>query len=206
MNTTQVFNFLPIDLIQECIGHYYNKENYDTVGMAKADADYFINLIHPYVENIVGYKVKPCFGNFYRHNEPYLPHTDYKNSENNYINVVVPLEYNGDIPNLIIFDQIWNYESITWCLDLPVLKFKFNTGVKGSPYEYPIDGLTNKDIDTEFYNSYLNHLNKNCLFGLSGNAYPFIPSSMIVFDSKRIHCTSKLNNFKLGLSVRYTKK
>ena len=50
---------------------------------------------------------------------------------------------------------------------------------------------------------YLNHYPKQCLFGLSGSAYPFVPGSAILFDNKKIHCTSSFTGVKLGLALRY---
>jgi hypothetical protein len=54
------------------------------------------------------------------------------------------------------------------------------------------------------YKQYLNHYPKECYYGLSGNAFPFEPGSMIIFDNRHIHCTSKMNGIKLGISLRYS--
>jgi hypothetical protein len=84
-----------------------------------------------------------------------------------------------------------------------VQSFTVNIGVKGCPYEYSsIKNLTGKEIDHTLF-QYLTHYPKQCLFGLSGSAYPFSPGSAILFDNKKIHCTSSFTGVKLGLSLRY---
>jgi hypothetical protein len=81
--------------------------------------------------------------------------------------------------------------------------FSTNIGVKGYPREYPITNKTGTQIDETFYNQHLSHYPKHGLSELSGTAYPFEPGSMIIFNNKRIHCTSKMNGEKLGISLRF---
>jgi hypothetical protein len=88
-------------------------------------------------------------------------------------------------------------------MHLPVQYFRYNIGVKGCPAEYPVVGLTNKEIDNDLYINYLNHYPKQLLRGLSGTVFPFEVGSMLVFDNRYIHCTSKLDGEKLGISLRF---
>lgn len=53
------------------------------------------------------------------------------------------------------------------------------------------------------YKKYLTHYPKNLLKGLTGNSFPFEPGSIIVFDNRFIHCTSKLNGEKLGITFGF---
>jgi hypothetical protein len=85
----------------------------------------------------------------------------------------------------------------------PVYYFESNIGVKGSPCEYPVEHLTNSDIEESLYSPYLNHYPRETLKGLSGNAYPFEVGSVIIFDNRRIHCTSNFKGEKLGISLRF---
>jgi hypothetical protein len=85
----------------------------------------------------------------------------------------------------------------------PVKYFTYNTGVKGSPHEYPVENLTNQPIDQELHERYLSHYPLECLYGLSGTVYPFEPGSIIAFDNRRIHCTSSMTGEKIGLSLRF---
>jgi hypothetical protein len=160
-------------------------------------------IIQEILENTLGRKLEFVTGNFYKHTTPYLPHTDFKTYEGNYLNIVIPLLYSGDRASLVVFDQTWSQDSITWCMHHPVQHFTYNTGVKGCPYEYPVNSLTGIEIDHIFYTQHLSHYPKQCLFGLSGTAYPFEPGSIIVFDNRHIHCTSKMNGEKLGISLRF---
>lgn len=203
MNTIQVFNYIPNDVINHCINDYNTKHEYDTLSMRKADPGNSLGLLQPFVESILDTKLEYCSGNFYKHSVPYLPHTDFRKSQNNYINVVIPLSFSATLPYLIVFDQLWNQDSVTWSMSEKIIDFKVNTGVKGSPFEYDVLNLTNQPIDEKFYKSYLDMYPKETLFGLSGKAYPFIIGSIIIFDNKRIHCTSKFIGSKLGISLRF---
>jgi hypothetical protein len=171
--------------------------------MNKASPGDSLIAIQSILEVTLGRKLDFVTGNFYKHATPYLPHTDFKTYEQNYLNIVIPLSYSGEQASLVVFDQTWSQDSITWCMHYPVQQFTYNTGVKGCPYEYPVNGLTKKEINDELYRSYLSHYPKHCLFGLSGKAYPFEPGSIIVFDNRHIHCTSKMNGEKLGISLRF---
>ena len=203
IDTVQKFNVIPPSMIQELVVYYESIGQYDTEKMNKADPGPGKDLVNDTLEDILGKKLDLVQGNFYKHSVPYLPHTDYKTYNPGSINVVIPLSYKNSISHLVIFDQIWDQDSVTWCMHYPVEYFKINIGIKGAPYEYPIKNSTEKDIDQNFYEKYLNIYPKETLFGLSGSAYPFEPGSIIVFDNQRIHCTSKMPGEKLGLTLRF---
>jgi hypothetical protein len=171
--------------------------------MNKADTKNVLGLLTPMIESILEKKLIHTGGNYYKHNKPYLPHTDYKTHEDNILNVVIPLSYTNSQPSLIIFDQKWELDSVTWCMHLPVQYFRYNIGVKGCPAEYPVIGLTDKEIDNDLYTKYLDHYPKVLLRGLSGKVFPFEVGSMLVFDNRYIHCTSKLDGEKLGITLRF---
>jgi hypothetical protein len=200
---TQYFNILPPELINGIISDYNSRKTYDTDTMNKASPGDSLTAIQGILEETLGRKLEYVTGNFYKHTIPYLPHTDFKTYEQNYLNIVIPLSYSGDQASLVVFDQTWEQDSVTWCMHYPVQYFTYNTGVKGCPYEYPVNDLTGTDIDDVLYKNHLLHYPKKCLFGLSGAAYTFKPGSIIVFDNRHIHCTSKMNGEKLGISLRF---
>lgn len=202
MNTIQKFNCFDQAIIDKCCDDYYSRNSYDTKTMNKTHPGESLKLLHEIIEDIYEKKLIFCSGNFYKHSIPYLPHTDYKSYQDNTINVVIPLEYKGTRPSLIIFDQIWEQDSITWCMHHKPLYFETNIGVKGCPYEYPVKNLTGLPINDDLY-QYLSCYPKETLFGLSGTAYPFDVGSIIIFDNKRIHCTSVFVGTKLGISLRF---
>jgi hypothetical protein len=202
---TQYFNILPPELINGIISDYNSRKTYDTDTMNKASPGDSLIAIQGILEETLGRKLEYVTGNFYKHTTSYLPHTDFKTYEQNYLNIVIPLSYSGEPASLVIFDQKWEQDSLTWCMHHTVQHFTYNIGVKGCPYEYPVIGLTGTSIDDKLYQSYLSHYPKYCLFGLSGTAYPFEPGSIIAFDNRYIHCTSKMNGEKLGLSLRFKK-
>jgi hypothetical protein len=197
-------NVVSQEIINDSINDYNSRILYDTTLMNKAGPGSSLELFTPIIERILDKQLVYKSGNFYKHSAPYLPHTDYKTYHNNTINVVIPLMYTGSQASLIIFDQEWEQDSVTWCMQHNVMYFSTNIGVKGYPREYPITNKTGKSIDETLYNQYLSHYPKHGLLELSGTAYLFEPGSMIIFNNKKIHCTSKMNGEKLGISLRYS--
>lgn len=204
MKTIYQSNVVTADVIDQCISDYNSREQYQTDTMNKAQPGDSLKLLHALCEQIIGHRLNYQSGNFYKHSTPYLPHTDYRVQQSNTINVVIPLHYTESLPHLIIFDQIWEQNSLTWCMHYPVLYFEINTGVKGAPYEYPVKNLTGQEIDPVLYTTHLSMYPKKYLHGLSGTAYAFEPGSIMIFDNQHIHCTSKFTGEKLGISLRFS--
>lgn len=196
-------NIVSHELVNSAINDYNSRNLYDTTTMNKTEPGSSLELFTSIIERVLDKSLIYKSGNFYKHTTSYLPHTDYKTYQNNTINVVIPLMYTGDQASLIIFDQEWEQDSVTWCMQHPVMYFSTNIGVQGYPHEYPITNKTGKSIDETLYNDYLSHYPKSGLSELSGTAYSFEPGSMIIFSNKKIHCTSKMNGEKLGLSLRF---
>lgn len=203
IETKQYFNSIDKTTTSNLIDYYHSIGNYDTTTMNKAPPGPYLDLVIDVLEDRLERKLEFVYGNFYKHRLPYLPHTDYKTYNPSTINIVIPLRYTDTIPHLVIFDQVWKQDSITWCMQHPVKYFQINTGVKGYPFEYPVDNLTDSEIDQDFYQMYLSHYPKETLFGLSGDAYKFEPGSVIMFDNNKIHCTSSFKGEKLGLTLRF---
>lgn len=205
INAVQKFSVLSDEVLSILINDYESKESYETDTMNKASPDNAVTVLLEILETALERNLEYVTGNFYKHTLPYLPHTDFKSYEKNYLNIVIPLQYTGDQSSLVVFDQMWEQDSVTWCMHHKVQYFSYNTGVKGCPYEYPVKGLTGRQIDNELYSTYLSHYPKHCLYGLTGNAYKFEPGSIISFDNRQIHCTSNMSGEKLGLSLRFKK-
>jgi hypothetical protein len=171
--------------------------------MNKCSPGKSLDVLTTICQETLGLKLEFCSGNFYKHSVPYLPHTDFRVDQNNQLNVVIPLQFVGTTPHLVVFDQTWNKDSVTWCMHKDLIHFEINTGIKGCPAEYTeVQGLTGKDISNKLY-AHLRHFPKDMLFGLSGNTFPFTPGSIIAFDNKQIHCTSLFAGQKLGISLRF---
>jgi hypothetical protein len=203
MLTIQHFEVISTEVVQQLINAYNSVGLYHTHTMNKADPAHVMPWMQPILEQIVGRKLAYCSGNFYKHSIPYLPHTDFKSYQDNTLNIVIPLTYTGQQAYLVVFDQEWHQDSVTWCMHHPVLYFDTNTGVPGAPWQYPIHRVNNTDIDESLYHTHLSHYSKVDLQGLSGTAYPFEPGSLIEFDNKKIHCTSNFVGEKTGLSLRF---
>jgi hypothetical protein len=203
MKPIQLFDVIDTDTINLCMKEYYKNTVFETDTMNKADPKDIVEFLKPIFEKTLGKQLEYTGGNYYKHTTPYLPHTDYKTYQNNTLNIVIPLSYTGSQPSLVIFDQRWEQDSVTWCMQYPVQYFDHNIGVNGCPADYPVKGLTKTEIDNDLYNKYLTHYPKNLLRGLTGKSYPFEIGSIIVFDNRYIHCTSKLCGEKLGITLRF---
>lgn len=202
----QVFDVIPDWMIRDCIADYEAKPKRWPGVMNTADPDIHVGKITKLVAELVGKPVQYRSGNYYQHNKPYLPHTDWFAHIDNNLNVVIPLRFDceeGFEPKLVVFDQVWPYNGITWCMHYPVLEFNPNTGVKGCPGEYPIKGKTGTKIDEKFWQENLSMYPHECLDNLSGKSYSFTPGSVIIFNNQNVHATSFYKGVKLGLSLRF---
>jgi hypothetical protein len=202
LETLYATNAVSKDVLNSCIQDYESRNNYSDNLMNKANPGTSLDILHKLCEQVLDRKLTYVSGNFYKHSIPYFPHTDFKRHLDNTINVVIPLHYTNSTPSLVIFDQIWDRDSVTWCMDHPVGTFEVNVAVKGCPYEYPVQNLTGNNIDLDLY-EYVKHFSYDSCFGLSGKAYSFEPGNLIAFDNKRIHCTSSIDGEKLGISLRF---
>lgn len=145
----------------------------------------------------------PIGDNFYRHVNPYLPHSDFHNQES--YNVVIPLEVAHE-QKFIVFDQKMISEGRTWTGNYD-FKFESNSSISEPFYKCGIvEGLTNREIDQDLY-KHIPHFDKDFYFGMSGTVYDWVPGHTIVFDSRHIHMTGKMSSekYKLGLTLRIPK-
>lgn len=203
IKTIQKFNVVSTAILKECIDNYYSRESYQTDSMNKCSPGSSEEILTTICQEVLGKKLKFCSGNFYKHSIPYLPHTDYRVDQDNELNVVIPLTYTGTLPYLVVLDQQWHKDSVTWCMHRDLINFEINTGIKGCPADYTdVQGLTGLPANAELV-SYLKHYPKDMLFGLSGSAFSFAPGSIIAFDNRHIHATSTFNGEKLGISLRF---
>ena len=199
----QYFDVVSTEILKTCIDDYQSRESYQTSSMNKCSPGNSQDVLTAKCQEVLGLELEFCSGNFYKHSQPYLPHTDYRVDQNNTLNIVIPLEYTGLLPYLIVFDQRWSKDSVTWCMHKDLIYFEVNTGVKGCPSDYPeVQGLTNLPISNEL-KKHLTHYPTNMLHGLSGQSFSFTPNSIIMFDNQNIHCTSTFTGEKLGISLRF---
>ena len=202
----QVFDAVPDWMIRDCIDDYDSKQKRWPGSMNTADPGIHVGKITKMVSELIGKKAEYRSGNYYQHDKPYLPHTDWFAHIDNNLNVVIPLRFDceeGLEPSLVVFDQVWPYNGVTWCMHYPVLEFNPNTGVKGCPGEYPVKNKTDKPFDVDLYRNYLSQYPYSMLKNLSGKVYPFTPGSLIIFNNRNVHCTSYYKGVKLGLSLRF---
>ena len=198
-------HYVDIDqqVVKDCIADYYSNKTFRSKEMAKADPRVHIDYFTDLIIDTLGEKVSFVSGNYYKHSLPYLPHTDYKKHLDNKLNIVIPLEITGEA-SLLIFDQMWLEDSVTWDMGFShMVELKTNTYTKGSPIEYDITNKTGEPFDKDLHNKYIKYFKIEDLYGLSAIAYDFIPGKAMIFDNRRLHCTSHFKGEKLGLSLRF---
>jgi len=189
-------------------------EYYDSIGvyrspvMQKANPGKALEWVEPVLREHYPNIKKFLGGNFYKHKTPYHPHVDHQLEWPLSINFVIPIFVEGPPVDFIVFDQRWHMSPITWSMVQKVNEF-FRNGFnvtrpeQGIPGTSEIEGHTNNNIDREFWKKHLDHPHEY-YFGLSGKAFPYVPGSVMMFETKHIHCTGKFNGLKLGLTLRYS--
>jgi len=198
-------HYIDVDqkVIEDCIRDYYSNTSFRTKTMAKADPNVHINYFTQLASNILNCKLEFVSGNYYKHTIPYFPHTDYKKELNNPINLVIPLQITGSA-SLLVFDQQWLEDSVTWDMNYETTnELKTNKFTKGSPNSYNVTNKTGLDFDLNMHKQHLSYFKLEDLHGLSAEAFEFVPSKAILFDNRKIHCTSHFKGEKLGLSLRF---
>lgn len=169
----------------------------------------FLELLHDIIQNRIGIKepYELIGDNFYEHSFSYFPHCDAAEL-NSWLNILLPIKLYDQIEEqkFIVFDQKYNAGNATWMGSYELIgdflsNKKINTRICDTEH---VSDLTLTDIDDNLYNDVnKKYLSKEYLFGMSGDSFPWIPGNIIVFDSKFIHTTGKMNcSKKLGLSVR----
>ena len=193
-----LYDILNEQEIESLLKEYYDADSYNTESMKKVAPGPATKIID---DLIYGYK--RVGGNYYQHFNPYLPHTDHREEWGSSINVVVPLHADDPTACLVVFDQCYNKDSVTWCLHFDVQQYQVNTGVLGRPFDYKdVIDLTNQPISDELYEK-LKWSDRDQWFGLTGKALEFKPGNILIFDNNHIHTTGIFKGIKTGLSLRY---
>ena len=225
IDACQRFDIFDNELIQRMRVYYESIGTYRSPVMNQADPGKALKWVDPILRKEFPFIDKFLGGNFYRHKIPYHPHVDHELHWPLAVNFVIPIFVEGPPVNFIVFDQRWHMSPTTWSMVQKLSTFFRNgfstTGpVEGIPGNSEIEGHTHKDIDEQFWLDHLHHWitdppgtpgcrdrSRGVYFGLSGKAFPFIPTSAIMFETKHIHCTGRfMGGHKLGLTLRYSVK
>lgn len=210
IDACQLFDVFDDDLIQRMRTYYESIGKYRSPVMNKADPGKAFDWVDPIIRQHFPQTDKFLGGNFYRHRTPYHPHVDHQPHWPLSINFVIPIFFEGPPVDFIVFDQRWHMSPRTWSMVQQVVEFfrngfSVNLPEHGIPGTSDIEGHTQKDIDYNFWKNHLDHPH-TYYYGLSGKAFPFEPKSLIMFETKHIHCTGKFEGNKLGLTLRYSVK
>lgn len=200
------------DEIEELIKEYEQLSVYRTPVMKKGTPGAAALIIVEHVRNMLGREWNYEGGNYYQHEKPYFPHTDFQKKWGESLRVVVPLKFEGNQdPSLVVFDQSLDENASTWFFDhyddRPVKNEGEGTNIplRGRPTDTKeVRGLTRRRVNNDLY-QYLKWADRDSWFGMSGEVFPFLPKSVIMFDSKLIHATSSFEGTKLGLALHFIK-
>jgi len=193
-----LYDVLSEDEINKLLTEYNSADSYNTEAMKKVGPGPAVKIIDDLM-----YGYKRVGGNYYKHFNPYLPHTDHREEWGSSINVVVPLHTDDPNASLVVFDQCYNKDSVTWCLHFDVQQYQVNTGVQGRPCDYEeVTNLSDQPVSDELYEK-LKWTNKEQWFGLTGQALEFKPGNIMIFNNNHIHSTGIFEGTKTGLSLRY---
>ena len=169
----------------------------------------FLELIHNIIQNRIGIKepYELIGDNFYEHSFSYFPHCDALQS-NSWLNIVIPIKLFEQTKEqkFIVFDQQYIGGVSTW-MGSYKLEGDFLSNKKIQTRICDTESVihqTGTDINDELYQDIENkYLSNDYLFSMSGDSFSWTPGNIIVFDSKFIHTTGKMNcSKKLGLSIR----
>lgn len=169
----------------------------------------FFELVHNVIRDRIGIKesYELIGDNFYEHSYSYFPHCDALQS-NSWLNIVIPIKLYNQVNDqkFIVFDQQFTKSNATW-MGSYEMQGDFLSNKKITARICDTDGVinqTNKDIDENLYAAIENkYLSQDYLYSMSGNIFDWCPGNIIVFNSKFIHTTGKMNcSKKLGLSIR----
>ena len=188
--------------------YYEGIGTYRSPVMNKADPGKALQWVEPALRKLYPNIKKFLGGNFYRHRVPYHPHVDHQLNWPLAVNFVIPIYFEGPPVNFVVFDQRWHMSPVTWSMVQREAHFfrngfSMNLPGQGIPGSSEIEFHTKKNIDYEFWQKNLDHPHQY-YYGLSGEAFPFKPGSVIMFETKRIHCTGRFQGNKLGLTLRYS--
>lgn len=195
--------------------YFYTRDEYDhTNGMKKYPIrginheTAFLKMLDDIIQNKIGIdkKYELLGDNFYEHYSSYYPHTDAIQS-NSWLNIVVPIKLYGqrETQKFIVFDQEYQGNG-TWMGTKKMAgDFVSNKKIAQKICENEhVRNLTNIDIPDSLYDDIWQlHFPKEELFGMSGHSFEWVPGDLIIFNSKFIHTTGRMNcQKKLGLSIR----
>lgn len=153
------------------------------------------------------------FGNFELHNtqvfqvqRPHVLHNDWSKHDNGHgLAYLIPLAHNGvKNPHFMVYDQVVDHAAVKL--------FGGGPGPNNVHHNTPLLEYSDvkHTVDDEFdeltYNTYLTHLHKNWVQGLSvKKIFEWKPRSLIVFHRCNIHSSSDFLSIgiteKIGLSV-----
>lgn len=205
-------NAIPLNVIDEILDFFHSNKN-----LVKND-NYMEKINNPWSYPVVK-KLKTILDNFidtsynvgdniYKHSYAYFPHTD-NDQEFDTINALIPLYVDGNYKQpFVIFDQQINTNHAkTWMITEDIsTEFSRNKVNKDSIFnDTDVIGCVDKEIDDNLYAALENPFRpKELFYGLTGTVVDYKPGNLILFDSKYIHATGKMQaKYKIGLSLRF---
>lgn len=173
----------------------------------------FRNLVTDIIEKRLGicdpYEI--VGDNFYKHGNSYFPHCDAV-EETAWLNIVIPIKRfdHVAVQKFIVFDQTWAGKNQTWLGSYQLSgDFYSNKKTNQRPCDSELlESPTGTPLPADIWQHLeQRHFTNDYFHSLSGVAYDWEPGNIIVFDSRHIHATGKMQSHsKLGVSIRIAHK
>lgn len=203
---------IDLNVVRDILNLYHNSKSIreTTVAMDKLNNPWqyeAIKQLDPVIQQYVDTSHN-IGDNVYKHSHPYFPHVDISD-DYPCVNVVIPLYiHENKKQKFIIFDQyVCSKNPRTWLGSFQIPgNFEKNKKSTFMYLEDDVENLTSKPIDKTFYKEHLDipNFTEELFFGMSGNAVDYKVGNLIIFDSKYIHCTGKIEaDYKIGLTLRF---
>ena len=211
---------IPKKTIDVLLDHVYTKVPKENIGT------------FPFYINVTPNLMQRAFGDFldlsvvttgyiYAHDEPIPLHVDRFKKDSVY-NLCVPLQTKDTNQKFIVFDQIFDICGCEWQMagvsqkrhqpasdDDRLISDKDNDHIESRSYNgvRPCDtddvqGLTTVPVNSDVI-KYL-PFDKSFYFGMTGTAWPWIPTKGLIFKSSRLHTTGYQTEFKIGCVLLMT--
>lgn len=167
--------------------------------------EHVLSLVEPIVKKDLPFIGRFLSGSSFTYTHPNLPHCDHISSYGDTLTVIIPLFNTDDKTCLMLWEQKWN-QTQTWDMAgdstyYPTEnEFSKDVALPGFPGDYQLNGHTLQDV-SENVVEYV--ANKHAYFGMSGNALPFLPGSIIMFNSRYINNMGHFAGKVKGLTLRF---
>ena len=157
-----------------------------------------------WILDLLGIEGKITGGNFWSSPNPFHVHTDTgRESEGDKptYNIVIPLNFHPSF-NTVIFDQTYNGDASHFMVGSIYNYWPDPVYNKRQSNYNEVEGMSNNELDKDFYYDYLTHLPYETVKHLTvAHRIPWQLGYVMQFSSEHLHCSSNFNATKEGVTI-----